>query len=567
MAMRLFAATLGLTMLAGLASACVSAPRRFDGEIVWRVNDRHPIPKPEKRWASKYWDGADNTFFRPFSHAFLLNRSNPAQNVNALGGVPNSSWYTNRLSRWSVSPQRVARGPCERERMPRGDRWIVVGGALAEQNRRIRVVIEEEGRRSEVYRLKFDGREQTVRSTAAEVLASRIFWAGGFETRCNRIVYFDPDHLAIDRTAKFKDGLGQGRPITRGTLRKVMKFAPRDDDGRVRAAAADQLPGERLGPFSYFGTREDDLNDVIRHENRRELRGSRLLAAWINHFDSRTHNTATTFIRQEGGKRGYVQHFLIGFTDSLGAQWRFEEANRRFGHSWYLDFGDITADFLSLGIIERPWNAATEQSEAPIFGYFGVEGFDPADWKAGYRNPAFVQMDERDAFWATNIISKFSVEHIEAIVDEARFENDLFDRFLRRVLVGRRDRIVETYFKQLSPLVKPRVRERQLCVTDAWVARDYGPAEAAFYDYRFSRRGERRQPWLDLERESSPDGEVCVELPSYETWTRRRGDLVVQMRVRRADQRSEALPVRFFLRPTSRESFRTVGILRSGNAP
>jgi len=43
-----------------------------------------------------------------------------------------------------------------------------------------------------------------------------------------------------------------------------------------------------------------NVNDVIRHEDRRELRGARLLAAWTNHFDAREQNTLSMFAEQDG---------------------------------------------------------------------------------------------------------------------------------------------------------------------------------------------------------------------------------------------------------------------------
>jgi hypothetical protein len=67
----------------------------------------------------------------------------------------------------------------------------------------------------------------------------------------------------------------------------LLQRAPRRPDGTYRALASKLLPGKPVGPFQYFGTRPDDPNDIFPHENRRELRGLRVFAAWLNHDDSR----------------------------------------------------------------------------------------------------------------------------------------------------------------------------------------------------------------------------------------------------------------------------------------
>ncbi|MFB6264830.1 MAG: hypothetical protein ABEL76_14580 [Bradymonadaceae bacterium] len=536
-----------LLTAAAIAAGCATdRARHFDGEITWKADDRHPIDKPDERWVPKYWDPADYILFRPVSHVWKFETAGPAANVNALGHVPNSSWFTNRLSRHQLSPERVARGPCERARMPREGEWVIRGGKIGGNNPGFQVEVRREDGSSTRYFMKFDGELQTERATGADVI----------------------DRLELGDDASKEDQLGRETPLTEADVRRAMKYAPRLKDGRVRAVTSKFLPGQPLGPFSYDGVRRDDPNDALPHEDRRELRGSRLLAAWLNHFDARQQNTYTSFISRGDSDRGYVQHFVIDFGDCLGSQWPSDAMTRRFGHSWYVDPAHLFTDLFTFGAIPRPWHRENSPPESTIFGYYDVAHFDPAAWKAGYPNIAFRRMDLRDAFWATNIISKFSDEHVRALVDTARFTRESYDRYLERVMIGRRDKIVETYFRKLSPLVKPVYRNGRVCVRDAWVARGYGPASSGFYDVRIAGSGGPTGDWRQLERAPGSDGELCVDVPPAKRFARRREDLVVSLRVRRPGQTQPARPARFHCRPQpDADRYRLVGILRVGDHP
>jgi hypothetical protein len=65
--------------------------------------------------------------------------------------------------------------------------------------------------------------------------------------------------------------------------------------------------------------------DAIAHDDRRELRGARVLAAWIDHFDSREQNSMDSWMADNAevpdSSPGYVRHFYIDTSDSLGSEW------------------------------------------------------------------------------------------------------------------------------------------------------------------------------------------------------------------------------------------------------
>ena len=95
------------------------------------------------------------------------------------------------------------------------------------------------------------------------------------------------------------------------------------------------------------------------HEDRRELRGTRVLTAWLNHYDTGENNTLAMWI-PVGPAGGYVRHLTIDWNDSFGFLWPegLDPIQRRLGFSYYLDFDLVLRDFATLGIPERPWDRA-----------------------------------------------------------------------------------------------------------------------------------------------------------------------------------------------------------------
>ena len=77
----------------------------------------------------------------------------------------------------------------------------------------------------------------------------------------------------------------------------LLERADREKDGSYRVVASKALPGKPIGRIRFTGTRPDDPNDLVPHEDRRELRGYGVFAAWLNHVDAKAINTLDTGVR------------------------------------------------------------------------------------------------------------------------------------------------------------------------------------------------------------------------------------------------------------------------------
>jgi hypothetical protein len=258
-------------------------------------------------------------------------------------------------------------------------------------------------------------------------------------------------------------------------------------DGLLRASASRFLPGKPLGPFRYEATRADDPNDLVPHERRRELRGGKLFAAWLNHFDTREQNTLDMWV-EEGGRR-YVRHHYIDFGDSFGSTWPQQQITRRLGYTGYVDFDHILGDFVTLGLVDRPWHHPTRGPEAGTFGYFSEQQFVASEWRGGYINPAFQQMTDGDAQWAVRILARLGEPEVRAAVASAQLPERQAE-VLVRTLMARRKIILDEYATRRSPLTRfmlvrrhPGELAQSLCFEDD--AARTGTATASAYRVRF----------------------------------------------------------------------------------
>lgn len=519
---RRFVRSIVAALLALSVVGCGASMRRFPPrDALWvDVDDRDFSPRPEAYYSPYIWDGVDNAAARPLAEAFAFELDREAVNVNALDEVPSSSWFTNRLSRSTLSPDVVARGACEDERpdIPGVDDDVhgpfTITRGKPDGSTRGFFVRDVDGR---TYLMKPDGELQPERGSAAEAIGAAVFWAAGYFVPCNRVLYVSPNELTLEADAEIAYTDGRREPLTQAFVDQVVEEAAVDPDGRRRFALSRFIEGEPISPWRYEGTWDADHNDVVPHEHRRDLRAMFVLSAWLSHIDSRQENTLATWIAPSG-ERGHVRHYLIDFSDTLGILHTSRALSRRFGHSGYIDLQFIFEDFVTLGLLDRPWQHAEHGPAGSTLGYFDVERFVPEQWRPGYPNPAYERMTERDAAWMARILARFGDAHLHALVARGRFSSHVVENELELILRGRRDRILERWLTRLSPLTAPRVvvgasGARQLCLEDRAVSSDFRQAITRTYEARASSLDFHAARRVDVS--ATGDG-VCVEIERAE---------------------------------------------------
>ena len=521
----------------------------------------HVACAPEPYVSPLIWDGLDNSVFRPFAKVFAVDPPRDAQNVNALDEVPDSAWFNNRIGIRKPSREELLRGACAAEEMLDGftaapGSWVIDQGKMNGATPGFRIKVG--GKRK--FMLKTDTKEQPERPSAASAIGAAIYHAVGFNTSCEQVIFVDRRALSLLPGLKVTDNSGVTKPFDQGALDNVLAQAPARD-GYVRLQASAWLPGYLLGPFRYEGKRSDDENDAIAHEDRRDLRGARLVAAWLNHFDAREQNTMDSWIAAGAvpdASPGYVRHYYLDTSDSFGSEWAWEGISRRLGQSYLLDWGDIGQDFVTLGIPTRAWERVERTPGMEPFGYFTWREFDPESWKNEYPNPAFSRATERDNAWMARILSRFEAADIRALVDLGKFQRTAHAEYLAEVLERRLALILERYLARLSPLTDVKISgKRNLCATD--LARRRHVWQDARFRYTAEWRSDESRSALPAEVKS--EGEVCLRLP--EANPAGRGERASSYAVVTIANGASTYPLRVHLVDEGRErGYRVVGLER-----
>lgn len=496
--------TVGLSpVLVLLALACLTVagcggPPKWslvadENEPACLPNDQQPLThEPKERDPSLYWDAVnqssfyliENTLDLPRQYRKLFDQRKEAYNADVFGRVSNSSWFTNRHGIERMSADELRRGPQTIAGPDTSGPWTIIRAKT--QGVTPGFFIRDPS--DETFILKFDPAAHPELATGAEMVSTMFFYAVGYNVPENYLVTFDPSQLRIEEGLQFKDRRGAKRPFTQEVLDEVLAKVARQPDGRIRAVASRFLPGKPLGPFSYHGRRKDDPNDYIPHQHRRELRGLKVFASLVNHFDTKDLNSLDVLVEDDGAR--YVKHYLIDFGSTLGSDGDEPKAAYK-GYAYVFDLEQALVSLVTLGLRRWSWEGASAEGMLPSIGYFESKRFTPAGWKPLHANPAFGNMTANDGYWATRIVAAFSQDDLRACVQAGEYTDPAAEDYLVQTLMERRRKIIEYYYDKVNPLDDFHLSSDDCSLTvsfvDRWVVDGVGPADQVEYRYRFGR--------------------------------------------------------------------------------
>jgi hypothetical protein len=377
--------------------------------------------------------------------------------VNTVGEVPDSEWFTNRHGMHRMSRQELQGGARNGE-APSGP-FTITGG----KNEGISAGFRMKDSMGQLYFVKFDAPDYPELATSADVIVSKILYAIGYNTPQNEIVNFRLSDLSLSPTATITLTGGRSRQMTWKDVEEIVRTISHHNDGSFRGVASRSVKGEIIGPFQYQGTRGDDPNDIVAHENRRDLRGLYVFGAWLNNTDLRAGNTLDSIVEENGVR--FIRHHLIDFGSALGSDGD-RPKDARLGHEFMLARPmEAVTNILSFGVAPKSWER-TYYPKVRAAGHFESASFEPDNWKSNYPNPAFLSRLPDDEFWAAKQVMAFTDDDIRAIVETARISDPRSAEYMVRTLLQRRDKIGRVFFSKVLPLDHFRVMNSKLLFDD-----------------------------------------------------------------------------------------------------
>jgi hypothetical protein len=407
-----------------------------------------------------------------------------ARNVNTVDEVPDGPFYVNRAGRMAsasaeatadkLSPAIVARAS-NTDDGPAPGKWTVVSA----KSDGVTPGFTVRDNNKTLWFIKFDPPGWRGMATGSEIVAAKLLWAAGYHTVEYHIGKLVPSNLVIGPGAKVTPPGEAERPMVNADISRLLARSDRDSDGSYRVILSKAAPGRPVGRIRFAGTRADDPNDLVPHEDHRELRGYRVFSAWLNHVDAKGINSIAVLVTENG--RTFIRQYLLDFGSALGSAGigpRFEwEGEEQLVESR----GEIGKRVLSFGFRIPEWRTMAWY-EAPSVGRLprSHATWHPQAWEPHIMNPAFRNLRPDDAFWAADKLRAMTNEVIDAAVTEGQFGDPEAERALARMIRERRDRILQAYLPAVNPITRPQLTGSALLIVNAAVEADVAKAPGGY---------------------------------------------------------------------------------------
>jgi hypothetical protein len=403
-------------------------------------------------------------------------RPGPARNVNALGEVPDSTWFTNRNHLRRRTAAELRRGAATGEGPSLLAPWRVLAAGVDPGGPHALVEDEQHQR----FTLRFDHPAHPRLATTAELVATLLLHALGYAVPARHLVVLAPDQLRFPVRGPDRRSAARDRAAFLAGL-------PRLGDGSVRAVATAVTPGRRLGPFAFHGRRPDDPNDRVPHELRRELRGLGPVAAWLS-LTGIADEVPEDVLVVPGRHVVHTLHHLRG---ALGSTARGTPKPLREGYEPGVSLAGLARGLLTLGAWPRAASRLRDRraqllARHPGLGWLDDQGFRAAGFRPRLLAGALAAADDRDRHWGARLVASVDDEQLRAVIAEADLPAGEAARLLA-VLAARRRSVVATFLGRRAPLEGFEVRGEALCFTDRWRGAGLGRPGAVRYDHRTRR--------------------------------------------------------------------------------
>jgi len=469
------AVTVVIAALAFAAIGSAATSKFFDDDPIWVERDTQDASSMKPFETSLFVDMASSAIRRTTTQAPVR-----AENLNSVDEVPDSSWFTNRAGHRALTVEDIERGP-NTNAGPAPGAWTITS-SKADGVTPGFTIKDVNGER---WFLKFDSPGYRGMSTGTEVTVTKLMWALGYNVPENHIAYVRVAQLVVGDGAMFTPQGGKRRAMRVDDIDNLLEPVNREPDGSYRVVASRALPGKPIGRMRFHGTRPDDPNDIVAHENRRELRGYGVFAAWLNHVDAKSINSLDTLVSENG--RPHVRHNLIDFGSALGSG-GVRPADYWAGEEYAFAPASAAKQLIGFGFSFPRWHT-DGYYESPAIGRLPADNadFDPDAWKPRVRNQAFANARPDDKFWAARKVAALSTPLLRAAVRAGQFGDPAAEDFLVRALAQRRNAIARAYLAAVNPIVNPRLADGTLTFTnvavDADVARAPGVYRASWWTF------------------------------------------------------------------------------------